>query len=157
MGGSHIPENIFNTDEVKTLWFELNRHITIFNDMVSLKKEIVSRCADNTLTLGMCSYIKQGKSLHSLVPIIIHQTGADLDTVVESLVETLRTSGKSIDQAAERLLLMAESDGEVREKVEAYLYSFWTNMTGSYWWSYVFSHSNLCLGRFTDIFWVRGL
>jgi len=75
--------------------------------------------------------------MQSLVPITIHQTGADLDTVVDSLVETLHTSGKMIDQAAERLVVMAEDVGgsDARESVEAYLYAFWTNMTGSYWWS----------------------
>jgi len=42
MGGSHIPEHLFDTEEVKTLWFEINRHIVTMNDLVSLKKEIVS-------------------------------------------------------------------------------------------------------------------
>lgn len=116
MSGGHIPQQLFDTPELKTMWFELNRHIVTMNDVVSLKKEI-------------------GKSLHSLVPIVINETGADLDTVVASSIEILRISGENIDCMAERLLAMTENDPQARASVEAYIGPFWTNMTGSYWWS----------------------
>ncbi len=41
MSGKHIPEHLLETVEVRSLWFELNRHIVTMNDIVSLKKEMV--------------------------------------------------------------------------------------------------------------------
>ncbi|KAK0707347.1 isoprenoid synthase domain-containing protein [Lasiosphaeris hirsuta] len=133
MSGGHIPEQLFDTPELKTMWFELNRHIVTMNDVVSLKKEIVFT---NLNTLAGQSLTRlQGKSLHSLVPIVINETGADLDAVVASSIEILRISGENIDRMAERLLAMTEHDPQARASVEAYVGPFWTNLTGSYWWS----------------------
>lgn len=77
----------------------------------------------------------QGKSLHSLVPVILNETGDDLDVVIASLVELLRITGENIDKNAHRLFALTEHDAEERASVEAYLMAYWTNMTGSYWWS----------------------
>jgi hypothetical protein len=27
MSGEHIPEHLFDTDEMKTMWLEVNRHV----------------------------------------------------------------------------------------------------------------------------------
>lgn len=77
----------------------------------------------------------QGKSLHSLIPIMINETGIDLDPAVASLLDILQASGNNINKDAERLIAMAGDDEELRARVEAYVVPFWTNMTGSYWWS----------------------
>lgn len=53
MGGRHIPAELFQTPELKTLCYEFNRQIIIFNDIASLKKELVSSlcpCAFTILT-----------------------------------------------------------------------------------------------------------
>ncbi|KAK0642148.1 isoprenoid synthase domain-containing protein [Cercophora newfieldiana] len=118
MSGGHLPESFFDTEEMGSMWYELNRHIVTMNDIVSLKKEL-------------------GKSLHSLVPIIINETNADLDSAVASLLDILQVSGDNINKGAEKLLAMAGDDEELRERVEAYVVPFWTNMTGSYWWSLI--------------------
>jgi hypothetical protein len=77
----------------------------------------------------------QNKSLHSLVPIIINETNTDLDSAIAFLLGILQVSGDNINKGAERLLAMAGQDEELRERVQAYVVPFWTNMTGSYWWS----------------------
>ncbi len=70
-----------------------------------------------------------------MIPIIINETGASLDSVVKSLVEMLHISGENIDKGAARLLTMTEHNSEARASVEVYLIPFWTNMTGNYGWS----------------------
>ncbi|KAM7189240.1 Isoprenoid synthase domain containing protein [Naviculisporaceae sp. PSN 640] len=118
MGNCQIPPHLFDTQDMHSLWFEINRHIVAMNDLASLKKEM------------------SGQALHSLVPVIINETGCDLDTAAGSVIETLRISGENLDKTADGLLALAEKDGsDARASVEAYLYSFWTSMTGSYWWS----------------------
>jgi len=41
MGGKQIPEHLLTGPEVETMWLEINKHIVILNDVVSLKKEFV--------------------------------------------------------------------------------------------------------------------
>jgi len=41
MSGGHIPAEFFETSEMQSMWYELNRHIVTMNDIVSLKKELV--------------------------------------------------------------------------------------------------------------------
>lgn len=69
------------------------------------------------------------------MPVIINETGDDLDVVIASLVELLRISGENIDKSSERLLALTEHDVQARASVEAYLAPFWTIMTGNYRWS----------------------
>ncbi|KAK4446887.1 isoprenoid synthase domain-containing protein [Podospora aff. communis PSN243] len=116
MGAARLPQEMLESEEVRVMWYELNRHIVTMNDIVSLKKEL-------------------NKSLHSLIPIIVNETGADLNSAVASLLDILQVSGDRINNNAERLLAMAGDDEELREKVLAWIVPFWTNMTGSYWWS----------------------
>jgi len=49
MTGVRLPENLSSRPEIKSMWYELNRHIVIMNDMVSLKKEMVSTTPLTTL------------------------------------------------------------------------------------------------------------
>ncbi|KAK3380914.1 isoprenoid synthase domain-containing protein [Podospora didyma] len=116
MAGTHIPAELYETEELKTMWFELNRHISAMNDIVSLKKEI-------------------GKSLHSLIPVIINETGVDVNTAVGAVIETLRTSAENVDQGAKALLRVTAHDPKAHASVQKYVMAYWTNMTGSYWWS----------------------
>lgn len=69
------------------------------------------------------------------MPIIINETNADLDSAIASLLDILQVSGENIDRGAARLLSMAGHDEELLARVQAYVVPFWTNMTGSYWWS----------------------
>lgn len=74
--------------------------------------------------------------MNSLVPVIMNQTGCDLEPAAGSVLETLRISGENMDKAAEGLLTLAGRDGpDARASVEAYLHGFWTNITGNYRWS----------------------
>lgn len=52
MSGCHLPEEFLETEEVKRMWYELNRHISTMNDIVSLKKELVSGCSAWCYSVG---------------------------------------------------------------------------------------------------------
>ncbi|KAK4677532.1 hypothetical protein QC764_404520 [Podospora pseudoanserina] len=91
MSGGNIPPEMFDTPELKELWVGINRHIVTVNDLISFKKEV------------------EKSSFHSLVPIVMNETGANLDTVVDSLVDTLRNIGDSMNRAGDRLIALAEN------------------------------------------------
>lgn len=58
----------------------------------------------------------------------LHQTNRILLVVIVPM----KVAGCRIHEG---LVAMAEKDGDARVSVEACLYGFWTNITGSYWWS----------------------
>lgn len=78
----------------------------------------------------------QGKSLHSLIPIMVNETHESLDVVIASLVELLHVTAERIDKYAYDLWMLVEEEGsEMFVALETYLMPFWTNMVGSYLWS----------------------
>ncbi|KAK0744566.1 isoprenoid synthase domain-containing protein [Apiosordaria backusii] len=119
MSGGSIPPGMFDRPELRELWVGINRHIVTVNDLISFKKEVVK------------------SSFHSLIPIAMNETGADLDTVVDGLVDTLHTIGDSMDQAGNTLIAVAERDHGLqgRKNMEKYVKCFQTCATGNYWWS----------------------
>ncbi|KAK4201222.1 isoprenoid synthase domain-containing protein [Triangularia verruculosa] len=119
MSGRSIPPEMFDRPELRELWVGINRHIVTVNDLISLKKEVLKY------------------SFHSLVPIVMNETDADLDTVVNSLVDTLRSIGDGMEQTGSTLIALAERDHgiEGRESTEQYVRCLQTSATGNYWWS----------------------
>ncbi|KAK4225138.1 isoprenoid synthase domain-containing protein [Podospora fimiseda] len=117
MAGVNLPEEIYEMAEVKTLWLEQNRHIVILNDIMSFKKEI------------------DKSSFHSLIPVVSNETGADLDTVIASLIKSLVAAGDNLEKALDGLVARVKGDVELETAVQKYAVGFRTNMTGNYWWS----------------------
>ncbi|KAK5662826.1 hypothetical protein OQA88_6237 [Cercophora sp. LCS_1] len=117
MIGITIPDFLRDDENIKTMWFELNRNVSYVNDMVSLKKEL-------------------NVSVYSLIPVTIKETGNDLPRIVAGFIEGLRISIENFDQAAACLLDRAgEETEEIRAGVERYVHVFRTMMTGSLCWS----------------------
>jgi len=54
MGGKQIPEHLLTGPEVQSMWLEINKHIVILNDVVSLKKEFVRHPAAEPITQDWC-------------------------------------------------------------------------------------------------------
>ncbi|KAK4160000.1 isoprenoid synthase domain-containing protein [Cladorrhinum sp. PSN259] len=127
MGGVHLPEEMFEWDELKALWFELNRHIVTLNDMVSFKKEVVK-----------CSF-------HSLIPVVTQETGADLATVVDSLIKSLVNIGNNLDKAVDDLIARIKGNAELEDAVEKDAVGYRTNLTGNYWWSLGLWETRACV------------
>lgn len=67
----------------------------------------------------------------------MNETGANLDTVVDSLVDTLRNIGDSMNRAGDSLIALAENShgAQGRQNMEQYVRCFQTSATGNYWWS----------------------
>jgi len=74
-------------------------------------------------------------SLHTLVPITFRETEANLNDVVQSLVDTLQVSKNNLERAAGQLLDMVAGDAVATSAVEKYVQCFGTSITGNYWWS----------------------
>jgi hypothetical protein len=137
MAGGRIPPQLFSTAEIASLWFETNCQVVIVNDLVSLKKEMVRHSYPRVPDYQKIkpADTSQDKSLHSLVPISLKDTAADLDEVVHSLLEILRISRDNINSAVDRLLAMVAKDPAAAARVRSYIASFQTIATGNYWWS----------------------
>ncbi|KAM7189916.1 Isoprenoid synthase domain containing protein [Naviculisporaceae sp. PSN 640] len=118
MCGKHIPPELFNTEEMKTMWFELNRHIVAMNDLASLKNEIQREW------LG-------------LIPIQMYEASQDLEAAVAFAIDMALVAGQKTAKAADDLVAMVSHDPEAQANVRAYVEGFKTNLTGNYYWSYV--------------------
>ena len=77
----------------------------------------------------------QPTSLHTLVPIMLRETDANLNDVVQNLVDTLQVPKDNLDRAAGQLLDMVVEDTAARSLVGKYVEFFRTNIAGNYWWS----------------------
>ncbi|KAK4187687.1 isoprenoid synthase domain-containing protein [Podospora australis] len=118
MSGGNIPDCIFGTKQLETVWLELNRHVVILNDLVSFRKEVAE------------------DSYHSLIPVIMAENSCDLDTAVNIQLVHLQTVGNNLDNAANALANMVKNENApTRVAVENYVNCFRTNITGNYWWS----------------------
>jgi hypothetical protein len=69
------------------------------------------------------------------MPIMLQETGASMDDVVQTLVDTLQASKDNLERAAGQLLDMVADDASARSVVEKYVQCFRTNIAGNYWWS----------------------
>lgn len=74
-----------------------------------------------------------------LVPIQMHQTNQTLDQAVSFAIEMALVAGQKTVQAADDLVKMVVSDPDAQENVRRYVEGFKTNLTGNYYWSYVYT------------------
>ncbi|KAK3335438.1 isoprenoid synthase domain-containing protein [Cercophora scortea] len=113
-----VPNEIFDSDEVNTLWLEASRNIILVNDAYSLKKELDLSVA------------------YSLIPIMMNETHQDLSAVVREIVQELNTSADQFDDAADRLLANAVAlPIEARAGVDVYVQGLKLLLNGSLYWT----------------------
>ncbi|KAK3987444.1 isoprenoid synthase domain-containing protein, partial [Cladorrhinum sp. PSN332] len=91
--GVTLPDKLFETAEMKAMWTEVNRNVSIINDILSLKKEI-------------------GGSMYSSIPVMMKETGQDAQAVIEDLLVSLEESADTFDQAAGSLLGRIRDDDD---------------------------------------------
>ncbi|KAK3693615.1 isoprenoid synthase domain-containing protein [Podospora appendiculata] len=113
-----VPDEIFESDEVNTLWLEATRNIILVNDSYSLKKELDLSVA------------------YSLIPIMMNETLQDLSAVVREIVRELDASADHFDDAADRLLAKAmDLPAEARAAVGVYVRGLKLLLNGSLYWT----------------------
>ncbi|KAJ3494159.1 hypothetical protein NLG97_g4261 [Lecanicillium saksenae] len=116
MAGVKLPGKYFENDDMALLWREANRNIVIVNDLLSLKKEI-------------------NRSLHSLIPISMQDTGYNLQDAIDDLVNQLRDSVKKFQSLSARLLSSVAHDPQAKQELEKYIRLIQFNVTGNLSWS----------------------
>ncbi|KAI0470747.1 isoprenoid synthase domain-containing protein [Xylariaceae sp. FL0804] len=119
MCGVQLPQELFNSPEMKAVWLEMNINIIIFNDIISLKKEL----ADDAVL--------------SLIPVIMAEDGVGLSEATSAVYEQLVANCKAFDQAKERLREKAKGYGEaVRRDTDKLIECYEAFLTGVMNWSY---------------------
>ncbi|KAH8911535.1 terpenoid synthase [Coniochaeta sp. PMI_546] len=108
-----LPDWMMDSPEMEVIWRETNLGIIISNDVLSLKKEIVTGC------------------LLSLVPVLYRQ-GIEWDDIVPELMEELLHVCRRFDEAAETLEAAAADDPQLLKDLKTYLDVCRTNNTGTY-------------------------
>ncbi|KAK3332958.1 isoprenoid synthase domain-containing protein [Cercophora scortea] len=107
MSGSHIPDHLIETPEIKQAGFDLGYHIV--------------------------AYV--AKDWLGAIPILINGNHLDLDGAVAYVLDIAKEIERDFDRVAEALLAMVKHDPAAHASVEDYLDIMRTNMTGNYVWS----------------------
>ncbi|KAL0469272.1 isoprenoid synthase domain-containing protein [Neurospora intermedia] len=115
-----IPQYLFQTEEMKTLWEELAKNVVIVNDVLSLPKEMKVNWP------GLVA-----------IDLTYRTSCHNLDKAINLLVEDLRQVSTKMEAAGARLREMVAQDPDpmVKKHVEKYLHSVYTIMTGHYEWT----------------------
>ncbi|KAK0722817.1 isoprenoid synthase domain-containing protein [Lasiosphaeria miniovina] len=117
VAGTRLPDDLVWAEEVMTMRREVNVQTCVSNDLLSLKKEIVSSMSNMTLI--------------SLVPIHVNARGTSLDEIVDELVREMKRSAASFDAAAEALREKARQYGQgVVDETSRFIDAFETFQTG---------------------------
>ncbi|KAI0436889.1 terpenoid synthase [Xylaria telfairii] len=118
--GQSIPRWIMDHEHMSAIWHESNLHVSMLNDLFSLKKEI------------------QHGDVYSIVPVLMHHRGL---TAQEAIANTYIESGKGLSRfeaAAEALLkLVKEREPGQWEEVDKYITGCRYELTGHCIWSVV--------------------
>ncbi|KAK0636731.1 isoprenoid synthase domain-containing protein [Bombardia bombarda] len=107
-----LPSWVTDLDEMKTIEREQDYLISIYNDILSIKKEIANN------------------SVNSMVPIL-YLSGVPWEEIVQRISKELLASGERFDQAAESLLQKTAGDAQLNESVRQVLHSIRTSCTGT--------------------------
>lgn len=108
-----LPDWMMNSPEMQVIWRETNLGIIIINDILSLKKEIVTEC------------------LISLVPVL-YREGIPWEDVVPELIEELEAVRDRLDEAAGQLERASENDTQLLKDLRTYVDVCKTSTTGTY-------------------------
>lgn len=89
--GLSLPQSIYDHEATKVMFREVYIGVYLYNDLVSLKKEVVDGDVD------------------SAIPIMVWQEGIAAQAAVDRVVKTIETSWESLLAAEQRLLKVAQT------------------------------------------------
>ncbi|KAM0503448.1 hypothetical protein ACHAPW_005344 [Verticillium nonalfalfae] len=132
--GEHLPEHIMNSQARRDVWREANIAIIIVNDILSLKKELVSIAIDTQLN-GF-SPVQRTMCLINAVSALMKE-GMDLQGSVDELMVRLVDSVARFDTAASVLERATEQAPMLNRTVKRYCDACRTMVTATYEFSLV--------------------
>ncbi|KAK0620088.1 isoprenoid synthase domain-containing protein [Immersiella caudata] len=107
-----LPSWIWQSEEMKAILREGNYLISVHNDILSLKKELVNCCLIN------------------IVPVLYH-AGVAWDDILPFLDAELKGCCRRLDEAAEALLEKTKGDAELTHATRKIIDGVRTNITGN--------------------------
>ncbi|KAI8933044.1 hypothetical protein NX059_009693 [Plenodomus lindquistii] len=90
--GLSLPQSIYDHEAAKAMFREVYIGVYLYNDLVSLKKEVVDGDVD------------------SAIPIIVWQEGITAQAAVDRVVKNIETSWEGLLAAEQRLLDAAQNE-----------------------------------------------
>ncbi|KAM3085669.1 hypothetical protein ACMFMG_002737 [Clarireedia jacksonii] len=119
MCGVQLPWELFHSSEMRAVWKEININIIIFNDVISLKKEIAAN------------------AIISLIPVTMAETGVGLEAAAKMVYEELIENCRAFDEAVELLRQKAkEYDISVQADTDKLIECYEAFLTGVMNWTY---------------------
>ncbi|KAH9906199.1 isoprenoid synthase domain-containing protein [Xylariomycetidae sp. FL2044] len=114
-----LPWELFNSSEMKAVWLEININVIIFNDIISLKKEI----ADNAIS--------------SLIPVTMAEDGIGLPEATRVVYEQLVANCAAFDRAKDGLRRKAKDfEASVQTDTDKVIECYEAFLCGVMNWSY---------------------
>ncbi|KAH6664445.1 isoprenoid synthase domain-containing protein [Halenospora varia] len=114
-----VPYELFHSPEMRAVWVEMNINIIIFNDIISLKKEV----ADDAIV--------------SLIPVTMAGDGVGLSEATKIVYEELVANSKAFDQAVAVLREKAKQYNETAQSnIDKLIECYEAFLTGVMNWSY---------------------
>ncbi|KAK3398385.1 isoprenoid synthase domain-containing protein [Sordaria brevicollis] len=108
-----IPDWIFYSPEMRTIWKDGNFLIVVLNDILSFKKELATN------------------SLINIIPVLYFSTGLAWDEVMPAIETSVEAAAERIDKATEKLTEMTRDNPELQEAVARFVDGVKVNVTGS--------------------------
>ncbi|KAL1653509.1 hypothetical protein SLS61_004019 [Didymella pomorum] len=132
--GGNLPVTFYAKKDVEQLYYYTNTIISALNDILSVKKEIVS--IDDLLeTSGETDLIQKQEAIDSLIPIIFYETG-DIQVATSRVVAFMKDEIRKMDDTAARLTLKYSSaQPALQEQVRLFIESCKYLATGTLVWS----------------------
>jgi hypothetical protein len=132
--GGNLPISFYAEKDVEQLYYYTNTIISALNDILSVKKEIVS--FDRLLeTISKTDCLQKQEAIDSLIPIIFYETG-DIQVAVSRVIAFMKGEIKKMDETAAVLLSKySTTEPELQEQVRLFIESCKYLATGTLVWS----------------------
>lgn len=132
--GGNLPIAFYADKEVEKLYYYTNTIISALNDVLSVKKEIVSfDCPLQTNSMTDC--LQKQEAIDSLIPIIFYET-SDIQVAVSRVIAFMKDEIRKMDDTAAKLSLKySNAEPALQEQVRLFIDSCKYLATGTLVWS----------------------
>jgi hypothetical protein len=134
--GMDMPTTFYADKDVQLLYRYTNTIISAVNDVLSVKKEIVSPAQlPHRPPARLTNPLQKQEAIDSLIPIMFYETG-DIQTAVERVIIFINDEIKRMDDTAAALLSKySTADAAMQEQVRLFIDGCKHHATGTVVWS----------------------
>lgn len=134
--GMVLPSAFYTDNDVHLLYRHTNTIISAVNDVLSIKKEVVSfESFILPQTKSNTDRLQKQETIDSLIPIIFYETG-DIQVAVDRVISFIKGEIARVDEIAAALLLKyGNEDAAIQEHVRLFIEGCKHHATGTVVWS----------------------